>query len=110
MSKFSLSKFYNCLKIKKVLSFLKYENKYVNILFILIHEGLLRGFYFEYILKRKYIVMLLKYNVCSLFDFNKISRIKKIDRSFKLYLWTTNCGIMINSNKSVNNNLLLTVL
>ena len=110
-SSFSLPKFFNLLKNNNnTLAFLEYKNKYLDILFILVHQGLLRGFYFEYVLSKKYIVVLFKYKIDIQFDFLKVFNAKKINKNFRLSLWTTNCGILINLNKKKLNGLIVNIL
>lgn len=98
MSKLLFSKFCNYLKTNKITVILNYTNIYLKILFLLFQEGLIRGFYFEYLFNVKYIVILIKQVFYSCFTLN-LNHNCKNNYSLRLLIFTTNCGIIINKKK-----------
>lgn len=99
MTTFLFSKFCNCLKTNKTIAILIYTNLYYKILFLLFQEGLIRGFYFDYVFNTKYIIILLKYNTYPYLILNLNS---ENNLNLKLLICTTNCGIVINSQQKQN--------
>lgn len=104
MTKILLSNFYSSLKVKRIISILKYNNNYIDILFILIHQGILRGFYFEYFFEKKYIMLLFKHNyiINLTIKLNK----KHMQRNFNIFIWRTNFGILVNIKRKWNHTLM----
>lgn len=112
MSKVLFSKFCNCLKTKKTIAILPYTNIYLKVLILLFREGLIRGFYFEYVLNKKYIIILLKHKICSFFTLNLTCNFEN-NFNLSLFIFTTNCGILVNvkqKKRSYNKNFYLNVL
>jgi hypothetical protein len=78
--------------MKKVVGFSLYKNDFVTFLYKLFHKGFMRGFYFDYILNKKYIIFFVKGNFSLNSNFNFV--FSKIKNKFKLLLAWLNFNVL----------------
>lgn len=97
--------FKNKNKINQAIGIFLYSNIITTFVYILYKEGIIRGFYYDFLCNKKYLIILFKHNFNSFsyikkkykhYCYLKYGLLKRYDNSFNFFFLSTNKGLISN--------------